>query len=139
MSSVHYYNTHQTNNSGSHSRVQSFQHSKDERSREVDQPSKVEKFIDKIENNLNTFTTDQFEQLRETIRTKGFGPAQQEATTVFGLKKGTVKIKAGKRAGSGMKESDSSGYTQKKDLIQAQIEGVTLEIDDKKEDQEGLG
>lgn len=75
--------------------------------------TKIDKFIDKIQDNLNTFTTDQFEQLRETVKSKGFGAAQLEAQAVFGLKRGTVRIKRTKEAeemNQGVEKEEADGW-----------------------------
>jgi len=84
---------------------------------------KIDKFIDKIQDNLDTFTTDQFEQLRATVKTKGFGAAQKDAKEVFGLKRGTIKIKAKER----MKEDKHEEIVDLKNIGQGLVE-QTYEI-----------
>ena len=42
--------------------------------------------LDRIDQNLNTFTTHQFEELRSKVQTFGFTKAQVQAQSQFGFK-----------------------------------------------------
>ena len=53
---------------------------------------KIEKQLDKIDKNINTFTTDQFTQLRNMVEEKGYREAVDKGCERFGLEKGmTIK------------------------------------------------
>ena len=57
------------------------------------QSAQIDKFIDGIEENLNTFTTEQFEELRQTVKDRGFTAAQSTAPELFNIRRGVVRIK----------------------------------------------
>ena len=41
---------------------------------------------------MNNFTTEQFEQMQENVRAKGFSAVQKDARELYGLKRGTVQF-----------------------------------------------
>lgn len=47
--------------------------------------SSIEPILTKIDQNLNTFTTNQFQELRDKVRKEGFTNVQADAKNHFGL------------------------------------------------------
>ena len=58
---------------------------------EQEERNKIEMWLKKIDKNLNTFTTEQFEQLRENVKTMGFNRACVLAQQQFDFQKGSQK------------------------------------------------
>jgi hypothetical protein len=58
---------------------------------EQEERNKIELWLKKIDKNLNTFTTEQFEQLREDVKIMGFNRACVLAQQQFDFQKGSQK------------------------------------------------
>lgn len=53
----------------------------------------IERCLNKIDQNINSFTTKEFEELREKVKSMGYYKAQIVAQQQFGLKQPKAKVK----------------------------------------------